>query len=118
MAVAPVSAGPIPYETLIGLWQAGERRMARLEPDDRDAARRVIDEVVTALRRRLGGAFTVAELALLYSEQGTDWCFEIAVRVAPERPEAWDLPMISGAAFARYARDAIDYTTGRRVPGA
>ena len=40
---------------------------------------------VTALRRRLGGQFTVAELARLYLADGTDWCFEIAVRVAPRR---------------------------------
>jgi hypothetical protein len=76
---------------------------------------RVSDELVVALRRRLGGPFTVNELADLYIEQGTDWCFDIAVRVAPAQPSAWDLPTVAGAAFARYARDAIDYTTGRRT---
>jgi hypothetical protein len=76
---------------------------------------RVVDELVVQLRRRLGGPFTVNELARLYIEQGTDWCFDVAVRVAPNRPAAWDLTTVAGAAFAIYARQAIDYTTGRRT---
>jgi hypothetical protein len=39
----------------------------------------------------------------------------VAVRVAPNHPAAWDLTTVAGAAFARYAREAIDYTTGRRT---
>jgi hypothetical protein len=110
-----VSFGPVRYETLIGLWQDGQRRLAAAEPADRAAMERVIDELVVALRRRLGGPFTVQELAALYVDQGTDWCFDVAVRVAPSRPAAWDLPTVAGAAFARYAREAVDYTTGRRT---
>ncbi len=48
-------------------------------------------------------------------EQGTDWCFDIATRVAPNTPAAWDLTTVAGAAFARYAREASDYTIGRRL---
>jgi len=110
-----VSYGPVSYESLIGLWQEGQRRLAAAEPGDRAAMERVVDELVIGLRRRLGGPFTVQELARLYIEQGTDWCFDIAVRVAPNRPAAWVMPIVAGAAFARYARDAIDYTTGRRT---
>jgi hypothetical protein len=110
-----VSFGPVRYETLIGLWQDGQRRLAAAEPADRAAMELVIDELVVALRRRLGGPFTVQELAALYVDQGTDWCFDVAVRVAPSRPAAWDLPTVAGAAFARYAREAVDYTTGRRT---
>ena len=110
-----MSSGPVRYEDLIGLWQEGQRRMAAAEPADRAAMERVTDEIVVALRRRLGGPFTVQELADLYVEQGTDWCFDIAVHVAPSRPAAWDMPTVAGAAFARYARAAIDYTTGRRT---
>jgi hypothetical protein len=106
----------VSFETLIGLWQDGQRRVAEVEPVDRPALERVIDELVAQLRRRLGGPFTVAELAGLYSEQGTDWCFDIAVRVAPGTPAAWDLTTVAGAAFARYAREAVDYSRGRRVP--
>ncbi|MFZ0091773.1 MAG: hypothetical protein WAL63_19880 [Solirubrobacteraceae bacterium] len=110
-----MSSGPIGYDTLIGLWQEGQRRLAAADPADRAAMERVVDELVVALRRRLGGVFSVEELARLYVEQGTDWCFDIAVRVAPGRPAAWDLPAVAGAAFARYAREASDYTTGRRT---
>ncbi len=110
-----VSPQPPRYEDLIGLWQDGQRRLGALDPRERSAAERVIDALVVALRRHLGGAFTVAELAALYIEQGTDWCFDIAVREAPSTPEAWDLTTVAGAAFARYARDAVDYSTGRRL---
>jgi hypothetical protein len=103
------------YDDLIGLWQDGQRRLAAAQPADRPAMDRVVDELVVQLRRRLGGPFTVNELARLYVEQGTDWCFDVAVRVAPNRPAAWDLPTVAGAAFAIYARQAIDYTTGRRT---
>ena len=110
-----MSFGPVRYEVLIGLWQEGQRRLAAAEPADRPAMERVVDEIVVSLRRRLGGPFTVQELAALYIDQGTDWCFDIAVRTAPGRPAAWDIPTVAGAAFARYAREAIDYTTGRRA---
>ncbi|HZE03946.1 MAG TPA: hypothetical protein VE127_01910 [Solirubrobacteraceae bacterium] len=110
-----MSSGPVRYEDLIGLWQEGQRRIGRAEAAERTAMERVVDELVVALRRRLGGPFTVQELASLYIEQGTDWCFDIAVRVAPNQPAAWDMPTVAGAAFARYAREAIDYTTGRRT---
>lgn len=111
-----MSTGPVRYEQLIGLWQDGQRRLTAADPADRPTMERVVDELVVALRRRLGGPFTVQELADLYLGQGTDWCFDIAVRTAPNRPAAWDLPTVAGAAFARYAREAIDYTTGRRQP--
>jgi hypothetical protein len=75
----------------------------------------VVDALVMALRRRLGGPFGVQELAQLYVEQGTDWCFAIATREAPDNPAAWDLTTVTGAAFARYAREAGDYTLGRRI---
>jgi hypothetical protein len=111
-----MSCGPVRYEDLIGLWQEGQRRLAGAEGADRVAMERVVDELVVQLRRRLGGPFTVDELARLYIEPGTDWCFDVAVRTAPSTPAAWDLTTVAGAAFARYAREAIDYTTGRRIP--
>jgi hypothetical protein len=111
-----MSLRPVRYEDLIGLWQEGQRRSDEAEPADRAALQRVIDELVVRLRRRLGGPFTVDELARLYIDQGTDWCFDVAVAVAPGTPAAWDLTTVAGAAFARYAREAIDYTTGRRIP--
>jgi hypothetical protein len=108
---------PVPprFEDLIGLWQEGQRRLAETEPRDRAVLERVIEAIVIELRRRLGGRFSVQELAQLFVEQGTDWCFDIATRVAPSTPAAWDLTTVAGSAFALYAREASDYTLGRRV---
>jgi hypothetical protein len=103
------------FEQLIGLWQDGQRRLADAEPSERAALERVTDEIVLELRRRLGGPFSVQELTQLYMDQGTDWCFDIATRVAPRTPAAWDLTTVAGAAFARYAREATDYAVGRRI---
>jgi hypothetical protein len=102
------------FDEAIGLWEEGVRRLNAAAPADRPALERVRDEIVTELRRRLGGPFTSTELADLYS-CGTDWCFDIAVRTAPGVPEAWDVPTVAGAAFARYLRQASDYSGGRRV---
>lgn len=102
-------------DDLIALWLDGARRLNDVDPADRPAFERVIDAIVLELRRRLGGPFTTAELAALYDEQGTDWCFEIARRVAPGNPEAWDMATVANAAFARYVRQASDYAGGRRV---
>jgi hypothetical protein len=110
-----VSYGRPRFEDLIGLWQDGQRRLTDSEPSDRVALERVVDAAVVELRRRLGGPFSVEELARLYIEQGTDWCFAIAIRVEPGNPAAWDVTTVAGAAFARYAREAGDYAIGRRV---
>lgn len=110
-----MSHGPPRFEELIGLWQEGQRRLAASEPNDRATLERVVDAVVVELRRRLGGPFSVQELASLYIEQGTDWCFGLATRLAPGNPAAWDVTTVAGAGFARYAREAHDYTIGRRV---
>lgn len=109
-----MTSGGVRFESLIGLWQDGQRRLLEAPPGDRAALERVIDELVGELRRRLGGPFGVQELARLYTD-GIDWCFDVATRVAPNTPAAWDLTTVTGAAFARYARQASDYTFGRRV---
>ncbi len=103
------------FDELIGLWQDGARRLESADPPRRRAMERVTDAIVLELRRRLGGPFTTGELAALYDEQGTDWCFEIASRVAPDSPSAWDMPTVAGAAFARYVRQASDYAGGTRI---
>ncbi len=99
----------------IGLWREGERRLAAADPADRPALERVTDALVLELRRRLGGPFTAQELATMYSEHGTDWAYDLATRVAPGNPGAWDMTTVAGAAFARYLREASDYAGGRRT---
>jgi hypothetical protein len=96
-------------EQLIRLWEEGRRRLAQADPAQRTAMERVVDQLVIELRRRLGGPFTVRELAEHYLDDGVDWCFGIATEVAPREPAAWDVTTVAGAAFARYAREASDY---------
>ena len=54
------------------------------------------------------------ELADLY-DAGTSWCLDVAARTAPGAPFSWDA-RVADAAFARYAREAVDFAGGRRLP--
>jgi hypothetical protein len=98
----------VEFEEANLLWREGESRLLTADPADRPALDRVTGAIVDELRRRLGGQFGRQELADLYF-QGTDWCFGIAVRVAPATPAAWDMATVAGAAFGRYAREARDF---------
>jgi hypothetical protein len=100
-------------DTAIQLWEDGQRRLSAADPDERPTLERVADRIVDELRRRLGGPFTTAELAALYSE-GTDWCLDVALTAAPDNPRAWDAQTLGDAAFARYLREARDFAGGRR----
>lgn len=104
----------MPYDTAIDQWEAGERRLATAPPGQRSALERVTRAIEAELRRRLGGAFTADELAELY-DAGTGWCSDLALAVAPEDPEAWDVRVVADAAFARYLRGAVDFAGGRRL---
>lgn len=99
---------------VIGLWEEGQRRLADAPHGERPAVERAIDEIVSELRRRLGGPYTSEELAHLYLDEGTDWCLEIAMRTAPMTPSAWDMSTVANAAFARYLRAAVDFGGGVR----
>ncbi len=101
-------------DTALFQWQEGQRRLREADPGDRRALERVADRIVAELRRRLGGTFTSGELAELY-DQGTDWCLDLAVGVAPDNPRAWDAQTVADAAFARYLREAVDFAGGRRL---
>lgn len=92
-------------------WRAGERYVAQLEGYAGSHAEDVVNAVGIELRRRLGGAFSVEELVTLY-EAGTSWALEIAARIAPEDPDAWD-SRVGDAAFHRYLRHAQDWGGGR-----
>ena len=74
---------------------------------------RVGDALVAELRRRLGGPFSSQELVDLYG-RGTVWCLQLAMRVAPDDPWAWEAGLVVDAAFGRYLREAADYAGGRR----
>jgi hypothetical protein len=102
------------FDTAIQEGQAGARRLEATPQRERAALELVTDAAVAELRRRLGSAYTVDELVELY-DRGTSWVLDLAYRVAPEAPWAWDERVIADAAFARYVRGATDYAGGRRV---
>ncbi len=102
------------FETALGQWREGERRLAGAPLEHRAALEDVVTRIEAELRRRLGGTFTADELAELY-ERGTDWCTDLAAAVAPEAPWAWDPRTVADAAFLRYLRDARDFAGGRRT---
>ncbi|MFN8130032.1 MAG: hypothetical protein U0R70_00625 [Solirubrobacteraceae bacterium] len=95
-------------------WEEGTRRLAAAPAEHQRALELVTGRIVEELRRRLGGAFTVEELAGLY-DAGTDWCLDLAIAAAPEDPSAWDSHVVADAAFARYVREAADFAGGRRI---
>jgi hypothetical protein len=104
----------VSYETAIYQWQQGERRLQSAPAERRALLERVTDALVADLRRRLGGRFSTDELVALY-EGGAAWCLQVAMKVAPEDPWAWEAGVVIDAAFARYVRGAADYAGGRRT---
>lgn len=104
------------FETAFAQWQDGLRRLAEAPPDQRRVLERVTHAIEDELRRKLGGAFTSDELTELYEREGTGWCTDLAVTVAPEDPYAWDVRTVADAAFGRYLRGATDFAGGRRLP--
>jgi hypothetical protein len=102
------------FENAIYQWQQGERRLKDAPPERRAVLERVVGALVSELRRRLGGRFSSRELTELYG-QGTAWGLQLAMKMAPEDPWAWEAGLIVDAAFARYLREASDYAGGRRA---
>jgi hypothetical protein len=102
------------FDTSIQQWQEGTRRLAAAPDRERAALELVTDAAVAELRRRLGSAYTVDELVDLYA-LGTSWVLDLAYRIAPEAPWAWDERTVADAAFARYLRGASDFAGGRRL---
>ena len=97
---------PYSIENALFQWEEGEARL-RGAADDR-----AVRFVVAELRRRLGGAFTLAELAEFYGE-GTDWLSDELLRHFMDTDPAAAV----NAGFFRYARAASDYAGGRlRLP--
>lgn len=101
------------FENALYQWQQGERRLRSESGERRPAMERVTDALVAELRRRLGGRFSSEELVKLY-EGPTGWCLQVAMKLAPEQPWAWEAGVVVDAAFGRYLREAADYAGGRR----
>ena len=103
-----------PLENALFQWEEGRRALQAIEdPKQRRLADRVVDAIREELRRRIGPTFSAAELADLYGE-GTDWCQQIAIDLAPA-VEA-DAQALGDAAFWLYLRGATDFAGGRQLP--
>ncbi|MEA2466916.1 MAG: hypothetical protein QOJ57_1042 [Thermoleophilaceae bacterium] len=96
-------------ENALFQWEEGETRIRQADPRESHELDRAAKLVADQLRRRLGGAFTLDELADLYGE-GTDWVSDEVQR----RFLGTDTTAAVNAGFLRYARGASDYAGGRR----
>jgi hypothetical protein len=89
-------------------WEEGLRRLAEpVPPAVARARRRILQAVDDELRRRVGATFTLADLARAY-QAAPSWYLDLAARVAPREPDAWEPAVTLDAAFAAYARRAGD----------
>jgi len=66
-----------------------------------------VEAVEDELRRRVGATFTLAQLAQAWAGAPA-WYPDLAARVAPRAPEAWDPQGALDGAFGRYMRRAVD----------
>jgi hypothetical protein len=91
-------------------WEEGSRRLQdearRLPNPERLLAQ--VDTVVAELRRRVGGTYTLRELAAAYA--GAErWSRAVVAEQAPAPGWPRTLSLVEAAAFHEYARGAQDY---------
>ena len=91
-------------------WEEGDRRFAEeaRDPVRADALHRQRDAVLEELRRRVGGVYTLAELAAAY-EGAERWLREVIDERAPSRGGTRTVSLAGDAAFHAYSRGAQDY---------
>jgi hypothetical protein len=91
-------------------WEAGYRRLLEetRDPDESERVRAEIEVVTTELRKRVGGVYTLRELAEAYVDAEA-WARQaVADRAAhPRWPQR--LAYAADAAFYLYSRGAVDY---------
>lgn len=93
-------------------WEEGNRL---LEAERADAARyrrllAQVEAVTDQLRKRVGGTFTLAELAGAYRDADT-WARQEVADRAPGPGWPRDLSLVLAAAFHAYQRGAADYAS-------
>ena len=99
-------------DTALQLWSDGQRRLRRAEPDERRLLERVATASSTscaaasaARSRRASWPTSTARDRLVPRRRDRD---------RPDDPRAWDAQTAGDAAFARYVREASDWSGGRR----
>ena len=91
-------------------WEAGHRRLVE-QAQDADTSDRLlaqVDAVAAELRRRVGGVFTLRELAAVYA-RSDEWSRAVVSEQAPAPGWPRTLSLVEAAAFHLYARGAQDY---------
>jgi hypothetical protein len=91
-------------------WADGHRRLLEEARDasQRDRLFEQVEAVGAELRRRVGGTFTLAQLAEVYADADR-WARAAVAEeaAAPDWPRL--LSVVQDAAFHLYARGAVDY---------
>lgn len=93
-------------------WADGSRRLEE-ERADGSRYRRLLDQVGVVddeLRRRVGGTFTLAQLADAYRD-ADGWARQTVADRAPGPGWPRDLSLVLAAAFHAYQRGAADYAS-------
>ncbi len=91
-------------------WEAAYRRFLReaSDPTRADVLHRQLDAVTEELRRRVGGTFTLAELASAYDDSDR-WVLEVVGERAPSSGWVRTASLAGDTAFHLYSRGAQDY---------
>jgi hypothetical protein len=91
-------------------WERAYRDLVEVagDPAAEEQVGAQVEAITTELRRRVGGTFTLGELAEAYAD-ADGWARDVlSEQAAPGWPRT--LTVVEGAAFHIYARGAIDYT--------
>jgi len=101
---------PIALDQTRREWELGHRRLQHQvrETPQGEAVLAEVDAVIAELRRRIGGSFTLAELAEAYSSAET-WSREAVAETKPGGGWPRRLATVTDAAFHLYSRGAVDY---------
>ncbi len=127
MAGRPLLLRAVPERRLISALVSADLESARLEwehayrdledvardPSLEERIRAQLEVIFAELRRRVGGNFTLRELADEYASADR-WARDVlAEHAAPGWPRT--LALVEGAAFHLYARGAVDYNARLRL---
>jgi len=93
-------------------WEEGARRLETEREDPRRYRRLVEQEevVLDELRKRVGGVYTLGELAAAYRDADR-WARQAVEARAPSPGWPRDLALVLAAAFHAYSRGAADYAS-------
>lgn len=91
-------------------WEEGHRRLldAARDPGQREVLHAQVAAISAELRKRVGGAFTLAELAEAYANSER-WAREAVAERASSSGWPRTLAVAGDTAFHLYARGAVDY---------